>query len=181
MPRSAIAGSCDSYSPQWLHQFTFPSAVEEGSLCSTFFFLAPRAARGILIPRPGDQGLNLCSLHWKCGVLTTGPPGKSPFSPHFEGFLSLSLFFLIEVQLIYNVVLVSGIQQSDSVIHIHIPILFQILFPFRLLQNIEFPVLYSRSLLVICFKYMYCVYVNPKLLIYLSSQPFPFGNHKFVF
>ena len=34
-------------------------------------------------------------------------------------------------------VLVSGIQQSDSVIHMYISILFQILFPFRLLYNIE--------------------------------------------
>ena len=25
---------------------------------------------------PG-QGLNPCLLQWKCGVLTTGPPGKS--------------------------------------------------------------------------------------------------------
>ena len=24
-----------------------------------------------------DQGLNLCPLHWKCRVLTAGPPGKS--------------------------------------------------------------------------------------------------------
>ena len=39
--------------------------------------------------------------------------------------------------MIYNVVLVSGVQQSDSVIHIHISPLFQILFPYRLLQNIE--------------------------------------------
>ena len=36
-----------------------------------------------------------------------------------------------------NVVLVSGEQQSDSVIYIYVSILFQILFPFRLLQNIE--------------------------------------------
>ena len=34
-------------------------------------------------------------------------------------------------------VLVSGIQQSDSVIHMYVSILFQILFPFRLLYNIE--------------------------------------------
>ena len=33
--------------------------------------------------------------------------------------------------------LVSGVQQNDSVIHLHVPILFQILFPRRLLQNIE--------------------------------------------
>ena len=39
--------------------------------------------------------------------------------------------------MINNVVLVSGVQQSDSVINIHISILFQILFPFRLLHNIE--------------------------------------------
>ena len=38
--------------------------------------------------------------------------------------------------MINNVVLISGVQQSDSVIHIHVSILFQILFPFRLLQNI---------------------------------------------
>ena len=25
-----------------------------------------------------DQGSNPCPLQWKCRVLTTGPPGKSP-------------------------------------------------------------------------------------------------------
>ena len=44
--------------------------------------------------------------------------------------------------MINNVVLVSGVQQAggggdDSVIYIHVFILFQILFPFRLLRNIE--------------------------------------------
>ena len=33
--------------------------------------------------------------------------------------------------------LVSGVQQSDSVMYTHAPIIFEILFPFRLLQNIE--------------------------------------------
>ena len=45
------------------------------------------------------------------------------------------VLFYIGVSLINNVVLVSGIQQSNSVIHISI--LFQILFPFRLLKSIE--------------------------------------------
>ena len=40
-----------------------------------FFFWPPSTACGILIP---DHGLNLCPLQWKCGVLTAGPPGKSP-------------------------------------------------------------------------------------------------------
>ena len=46
-----------------------------------------------------------------------------------------------EVQLIYNVVLVSSVQQSDSVIHIYriyIYILFYILFHYRLLHVIEY-------------------------------------------
>ena len=37
----------------------------------------------------------------------------------------------------YNVASVSGVQQSDSVIHKHIATLFQILSPYSLLQNIE--------------------------------------------
>ena len=39
--------------------------------------------------------------------------------------------------MINNVVLVSGIQLSDSVTHTHVSILFQLLFPFRLLHTIE--------------------------------------------
>ena len=47
-------------------------------------------------------------------------------------------------------VLVSGVQQSDSVIHIHVSILFKNLFLFRLLQRIEqsslcFMLLFSHS------------------------------------
>ena len=41
-------------------------------------------------------------------------------------------------QLIYNAVLVSGLQQSDSVINIHIHILFHILFHYGLSQDIEY-------------------------------------------
>ena len=54
------------------------------------------------------------------------------------------LFYYIEVQLMYNVVLVSGVQHSDSVlyiyicIYVYIYILFQTLFPYKLLQNIEY-------------------------------------------
>ena len=49
--------------------------------------------------------------------------------------------------------LVSGVQQSDSDIHISISILFQILFPYRLLQDIEYSSLYCTvgSLLVVLF------------------------------
>ena len=53
--------------------------------------------------------------------------------------ITLVLFkkFLIGLQLIYNAGLVSGVQQSESVTHIHISILLQILFPYRPLQSIK--------------------------------------------
>ena len=79
--------------------------------------------------------------------------------------------------LIYNVVIISAIQQSDSVIHMHTPILFQILFPYRLhrilgrvlcaIQQVPF----GQS-----FHVPWCAYANPKpsmfdpYTILLSSQ-----------
>ena len=54
----------------------------------------------------------------------------------FIFFIFKKKFILYWSILINNVVLVSGVQQSDSVIPLHVSILFQILFPFRLLQSI---------------------------------------------
>ena len=54
----------------------------------------------------------------------------------FLCFFFFPFLFYIGAQLI-NVVLVSGVQQGDSVIHTHASFLFQILFPIRLLQNTE--------------------------------------------
>ena len=39
--------------------------------------------------------------------------------------------------MIYTLVLVSGVQKSTSVMHIHISTLFKILFPYRPSQSIE--------------------------------------------
>lgn len=58
------------------------------------------------------------------------------------------LLFYIRVQLISNIVVDSGVWKSDLVIHVHISIPFQVLFPILS----EFPVLYSKALLVIHFK-----------------------------
>ena len=57
-----------------------------------------------------------------------------------------------------NVVLVSDIQQHDSVIHLKVSILFQIIFPFRLLQSIEHSSLCYR-LLVIYFIYLFIIII----------------------
>ena len=55
-----------------------------------------------------------------------------------------------------NDVFISGVQQSDSDTHIHVSVLFQILFPLRLLQNIE-----QRSL---------CCVVDPCWLSILNIE-----------
>ena len=57
-------------------------------------------------------------------------PTSSPIS-------SLQLLFYTGAELTNNVTLVSGVEQSDSDIHIHVSTLFQILFPMWLLHNIE--------------------------------------------
>ena len=70
--------------------------------------------------------------------------------------------FLIEVELIYNIVLVSGVQHNDSVIHIYVYtyVLFLILFHCSVLQAIE-SVLYSKSLLFINFTLILPIYPSP--------------------
>ena len=76
--------------------------------------------------------------------------------------------------------LVSGVQQSDSVIHIHVSILFKILFPFRLLHSIEQSSLCSTVgpcwLSILNTAVCTCQSHTP----YPFPPPFPAGNHKFV-
>ena len=52
-------------------------------------------------------------------------------------FYFFSFLFYILIQLINNVVVVSGVKQSDSVLNMYVSILFKILFPFKLLCNTE--------------------------------------------
>ena len=64
-------------------------------------------------------------------------------SPHSFIF---NFCFISEYSWFDNAVLVSGVQQSGSVIHLHIYILFQILFSLRSLQRIELSsLLYSTG------------------------------------
>ena len=76
--------------------------------------------------------------------------------------------------MINNVVLISGIQQSDSVIHIHVSILFQILFPFRLLHNIgEFGIdMYAL---------LYLKWITNKDLLYSTGNSIQYYRSHFSF
>ena len=63
--------------------------------------------------------------------------------------------------------LVPGVQQSESVIHTHISIPFQILSIWVTTEyRVDFPVLYSMFLFLILFCTQQCVYVNPNFPIY---------------
>ena len=101
-----------------------------------------------------------------------------------DSFL-LSVF--IGVQLIYNVVLVFAVQQSESVIHMHISPLFQISFPFRSPKNIEESSLCyaigSHQLSILYIKQIYVTYVYICQSQFPNSfhSPSPLGIHKFVF
>ena len=81
-----------------------------------------------------DRGTNPCPLHRQADC----QPLRHQGSPNS--------FFLIEVQLIYNIVIVSGVQHSDSVF-------LQIIFHQSLLQGNGYTSLYSKSLLFIYFIY----------------------------
>ena len=103
---------------------------------------------------------------------------------------SLSLFFFcdafclifIGVQLIYSVVLVSSISQSELAVQIHISPLFKIFFSQnRLLQNAEQNflcyIVYPCQLSVFCIVECICQSQSPNL----SLPSLPLVNNKFIF
>ena len=65
-------------------------------------------------------------------------PNLFPYYYFILSNVKIFFFSLIEVSLIYNVVLVSGVQQSDSVVYTYISIFVHILFPYWLLQSTEY-------------------------------------------
>ena len=83
----------------------------------------------------------------------------------------------MEVQWIYNILLVSGVQQSDSIIYIYF-LFFSIIVYFKI-SNIVLCAIHW--ILVAYLFYIYsCASISPILPIYPCSF-FPFGNYKFIF
>ena len=77
--------------------------------------------QGIFLTQGSNPGF-LQLLHWRADSLPLAPPGK-PHSiiVYLNIWQSLTLLlFFIEVELIYSVVLILGVQRSDSVKHIYI-------------------------------------------------------------
>ena len=130
-------------------------------------------------------------------------------NPPSPDIFLIVIIFKIKVQLIYYVMLVSGVQQRDSGEYIYIYTfiyiciytqiymyicmrIFQIVFPYMLLKNIEYSSLcYNQVLVVYLFYIQQCVSVNPNLLIHLplsllaatsllSQQPIILRLHQFI-
>ena len=90
-------------------------------------------------------------------------------------FIYSSIYILIEVQLIYNAVLISAVQQSDSVIYIYIYInnLFNVLFHCGLSQDIKYSSLwYIVSSTLLFIRSIFYIYNSLHLLI-PNSQSIP--------
>ena len=88
---------------------------------------------------------------------------------NYNKCILFSSLFLIEVQLIYNIILVSGVQDSNLIflqntLHTKITI---------------FPVLYITSLQHLFYTQQF-VPLNPLHLFCSSRHPLPSGNHQFV-
>ena len=66
-------------------------------------------------------------------------------------YLFFKLVIIIYLIYLFHLEYSVGFRWSAKLNQLYIYILSQILFPYRLLQNVEFPLVYSRSLLVICF------------------------------
>ena len=92
-------------------------------------------------------------MHSECGVLAVGQSGKS-LKGRFLFIYIFELLVFIGVELIKNVVIVSGEQGRDLVTHIHVSILPQTPLPSRLPHNTE-----QSSL---CYTISPCCYIHFK-------------------
>ena len=104
------------------------------------------------------------------------------FAIKYQMPLTLFLLICIGVQLLYNFVLVSVVQQSEFGICIHTSLLFWIYFPFRSPQSIEQSSLcyivgsYQLSILYI----VSIVYIYQSQSLNSSQPPSPISIHIFV-
>ena len=86
--------------------------------------------------KPGS-GQSMIGIILLCNRESLSSFGNAQYWPFVKTLKQISIKNIIGVQVIYNIVLVSSVQQSESAICIYKATLFQILFPSRLLQNME--------------------------------------------
>ena len=113
-------------------------------------------------------GIHISPSFWTClPSLSPFHPSRLLQSPCLNTLLCIRLslinfIYLLEIQLIYNVVLVSGIQHNDSVIHIRI---FLSIKAYYMILN-AVPCAVSRTLF-----YIYiCVYIYSSLYLLIPNS-----------
>ena len=95
-------------------------------------------------------------------------------------FVYFYLFiYFMGIQFLCNVVLVSIVQQSESAIYLHTSPLFQISFPFRSSQSLEYSSVCYTGGSCYLFCIQQCIYVSPSLPIH-PTPPYPCNIPKFV-
>ena len=122
-----LLSSCGAWAPEHMGSVVARGLSSFGAgaqLPRGMWDLSPLTRYPTCVPCIGRWILN----HWTIREV--------PIQAFFFFFLLFFLFF-IGVQLLYNVVLVSAVQQSESAICIHISTLFWISFPFRSPQSTE--------------------------------------------
>ena len=123
-----------------------------------------------------EWSIRSCNIQLQCLHRQKVPNGL--FVKDFGSYLFNDCF---GVQMVYSVVLTSGTQQNESIIYIHISTLFQIIFPYRSLQSIDYISLcytvgsYQLSILLI---YIVMGIFYPNLAIQPSFPHSP-CNHTF--
>ena len=155
--------------------------------CPQILSVTPEASKNLkyIVPQPSEQKQEvkkgLSKKHMRAFIYRCEPQG-SPWETHKVFFFLVGQFiYIFKLKLIYNAVLISAVQQSDSVIHIYS---FLYSFPLWFIIGyycIWFPVLYSRTLL-----FIHSIYTTLHLLIpnsqSIPTPPLlPLGNHKSVF
>ena len=88
----------------------------------------------------------------------------------------IEMYFIIEVQLLYNIVLLSGVQHSYLGFFCK---LYCIIIYYSMLARIA----YAVQLIFVAYLFYieWFVSANPIFLIYSFPFPLSFGSHKFVF
>ena len=125
----------------------------------------------ILVPWPGTDP---CSLQWKCGVLTIGPPGMSLFVLFFFNF-----YCILEYRW-FTTLCQFQVDSKVIQLYIHIQPFFFKFFSYTDYLTVywgEFSVLYGRSLLIIYFIHKYKIYY----FMYNNSTSLCLWDHQYLY
>lgn len=115
-------------------------------------------------------------------ILTTETLGKPLICSILSYLNSVYLFTSTDEEKIYNIVLGFGAEEPDSLVTVHLSILFRFFLIDFIRQLSTVPCPYSRCLLNISVRHLHqCLLVNLKVPKYPNFWPFSFGTYHLDF